>query len=246
MLALATCVTLASCAGGQVRDEDALGLGATAYDSPADLYVALAAEYFRQGQLDAAMQRARKGLDLDKNNARAHYMIALLYQRIGEYRLAEKHFGEAVRLEPKNPDIHNAWGTFHCSRGRYREAQEQFDQALQNPLYSTPWVALTNAGICSRKASRSQQAESYLRRALSMNPRFAPALQEMAEINYQRGDYKSARSYLDRYFDSAQPTPEALGLAVRVERKLGARKRAATYETMLRKSFPDSPETLSL
>jgi len=245
-LAMLLCGLLVACAGGPTQQTDEAGFAGTPHDSPADLYVALAAEYYRQGQLDPALQRAKKGLDMDANNARAHYMIALLYQRIGEYKLAERHFAEASRLEPKNPDIQNAWGTFFCGQKRYGDAEEQFKKALENPLYNTPWVAMTNAGICARQAGDRQKAESYFRRAITANPRFGPALQEMADISYQRGDYKGARGYLDRYFQSTQPTPQALLLAVRVERKLGSRKRASTYEQLLRKSFPDSPEVLSL
>jgi len=238
---------LAACAGAESRDGDEGGFtGTDSKDSPADLYVALAAEYFRQGQLDAALQRAKKGVDLDGNNARAHYMIALIYQRIAEAELAEKHFAEASRIAPKNPDIHNALGTFYCGEERYREAEEQFEKALDNPLYNTPWVALTNAGLCARQAGEAANAESYLQRAIEANPRFGPALQEMASISDRRGDYKGARAYLDRFFQFNQPTPQALLLAIRVERKLGARKRAATYEQLLRDSFPSSAEVLSL
>jgi type IV pilus assembly protein PilF len=235
---------LTGCASSATREEE--GGFAGDYDSPADLYVALAAEYYRQGQLDAALQRAKRGLDLDSRNARAHYMLGILYQRIGENAKADSHFAEAAKLEPKNPDVQNARGTFFCSQKKYREADEQFRKASSNPLYGTPWVALTNAGLCARKAGNQQQAESYLQRAISANPRFGPALREMADLNYQRGNYKAARSYLDRYFQSNQPTPQALLLATRVERKLGARKRASTYESMLRKGFPDSAEVLSL
>jgi type IV pilus assembly protein PilF len=244
---LAVSAFLAGCAstGERGGDEGGFSPGGD-YDSPADLYVALAAEYYRQGQLDAAIQRAKKGLELDGKNARAHYMIALIYQRIGEYKLAEKHFVDATRLEPKNPDIQNARGTFYCSQKRYREAEEQFKKALDNPLYNTPWVTLTNAGICALQSGDRQKAVSHLRRAIEANPRFGPALQEMADISYQSGDYKGARAYLDRYFQSTQPTARALLLAVRVERRLGARKRAATYEQLLRSSFPDSAEVLSL
>jgi len=44
----------------------------------------------------------------------------------------------------------------------------------------------------------------------------------------------------------SQPTPQVLLLAVRVERGLGARKRAATYAEMLRESYPDSPQAIRL
>lgn len=244
---LMTCTLLAACGWGGARDSDTTGeLGTGERASPADVYVAMAAEYYRRGQMDAALQRAKRGIEVDNDNGRAHYMIAFLYQRLGENALAEKHFGEAVRIEPKNPDIRNAWGTYFCSQKRYAEADEQFKAALENPLYATPEVALTNAGMCARQAGKRQEADEYFRRAITANARFGPALYEMADADYQRGNDKSAQSYLDRFFQSTAATPQALLLAIRVERRLRAKKRAATYEQLLRKSFPDSPEVLSI
>jgi type IV pilus assembly protein PilF len=242
-LALLAGLLLVGCAGlGTSEDDGTLG----GKESPADLYVAMAQEYYRRGQMDAALQRAEHAVKVDGKNARARYMLAFLYQRLGETERAEKQFREAVSLDPKNPDIRNAWGTFFCAQKRYAEADEQFNKALENPLYATPEVALTNAGICARQAGDTARAQAYFGRASSANPRFGPALFESARLSYERGDYTAARASLDRYFEIAPMEPSVLLLAVRVERQLGNRKRAATYEQTLRKRFPNAPEVLQL
>ncbi len=247
LASLTLVVLLSACSHAQIRDGDATGeLGAVRTDSPADSYVAMAAEYYKRGQMDVALQRAKQAIEVDSNNGRAHYMIALLYQRLGENALAERHFSEAARLEPKNPDIRNAWGTFYCSQNKQAEAEAQFKAALANPLYGTPEVALTNAAICASRGGDKAKAEGYLRRALTSNPRFPPALSEMASLEYERGNYKAAEGFLNRYFQIAPPTPRTLLLGVRVERKLGSSKQAATYAQLLRKKFPDAPEVLAL
>lgn len=215
-------------------------------ESPADLYVAMAQEYYRRGQMDAALQRAEHAVKVDGKNARARYMLAFLYQRLGETERADKQFREAVNLDPKNPDIRNAWGTFFCAQKRYSEADEQFNKALENPLYATPEVALTNAGICARQAGDRARAQGYFSRASSANARFGPALFESARLSYEQGDHTAAKGYIDRYFEVAPMEPAALLLAVRVERQLGNKKRAATYEQTLRKRFPNAPEVQQL
>ncbi|MEA3275847.1 MAG: type IV pilus biogenesis/stability protein PilW [Pseudomonadota bacterium] len=241
------CALLAACTGKAVRDADATGgLGAVQKESPADLYVKLAVEYLKDGQTETALRKIKKGLSVDDKNAQAHNVIALIYQNLGQSDLAEKHFRRAVSLQPKDPYILNAWGSFLCDERKYSDADEQFNNALSNPLYGTPWVALTNAGICARRSGNTSKAEDYLRRALSANPGFGPAMSAMAETDYQQGRYKSARSYLDRYFKAAPATAQTLLLAVRVERKLGSRKRASRYEKLLRKNFPDSLQVLEL
>jgi type IV pilus assembly protein PilF len=245
---LLSAVLVAGCSHQELRgNDDATGvLGSIPRQSPADIYVAMAAQYYKRGQMEIALQRAKQAIDLDPDNGRAHYMLALLYQKLGENQLAQQNYAEAARLEPKNPDIRNAWGAFYCSQGKEAEAQKQFQKALANPLYATPEVALTNAATCARGAGDTARAEGYLRSALAKNPRFGPALVELADLQYQQGQYMAAQALLDRYFQVAPPAPRPLLLAVRVERKLGAAKRAATYAKLLRTKFPESPEVLTL
>ncbi|MBK1702425.1 type IV pilus biogenesis/stability protein PilW [Thiococcus pfennigii] len=242
------CTLLGACATPQNQSSgEGIGkLSAQETDSPADLYVALASEYYRIGQMDPALDRARRALELDRNNARAHYVAAVILQRLREDALAETHFRRAIELEPNNPDIRNAWGAFLCAQKRYAEADAQFAEALANPLYNTPALALTNAGLCAVGAGDKTKGENYLRQALTREPRFAPALYQMAEIQYARGDYKSAQGYLERLMQGGQLNPRALLLAVRVEKALGNRKQANVYTEYLRKGFPDAPEVLEL
>ena len=163
------------------RQTDEMGeLGAEAGDpSAADVYVKLAVAYMQQGQMEQALKKAKRGLRLDPNSSGANNVIALLYERLGDNELAERLYKRAVRLDPRDPYIRNAYGSFLCARERYEEADQEYVQALRNPLYKTPEVALTNAGICAGRNSKMEQAESYFRRALQANPRFPIASYEM-------------------------------------------------------------------
>jgi type IV pilus assembly protein PilF len=238
---------LAACTDGAVRDGDATGdLSAVGKESPGNLYVNLAVEYLRQGQIETALQKAKKALSEDSANAQAHNVIALIYQRLGQAQLAEKHFLTAVGLQPEDPYILNAYASFLCDRRKFADAESQYKKAIANPLYPRPWVAMTNMGTCSRRSGDRSKAETYYRQALGRRPTFAPAVAGLAELDYERGRYKSAKAHLDSYFRVAQPTPQVLLLAVKVERKLGSRKRADTYAQLLRKTYPSSREASQL
>jgi type IV pilus assembly protein PilF len=244
---LALAVLLAGCSTKGTRSEDATGaLGTEVPTSKADIYVALAGEYYNRGQMDIALQRANQALDEDSSNARAQLINALIYQRLGETAKAEGFFKRAVELDPKDPTIRNAWGTYFCSQKRYAEADTQFQLALDNPLYPTPWVARANAGICAKAAGNLAKAQGYLRQALTANPNFGPALLTLAELELDQGNARSASTLLTRYFNTSPPTAQALGLGVRVERKLGNKKLAASYATVLKQRFPGSSEAQSL
>ena len=238
---------LAGCGKHSTRGDGATGaLGTATPSSPADVYVALAGEYYARGQMDVALQRANQALDEDSNNAKAHLVNALIYQRLGETAKAESHFKRAVELDPKDPSIRNALGTYYCAQKNYAAADEQFKQALANPLYATPWTARTNAGICARASGDRAKAQTYFRQALEGNPNSGPALLALAELDLAQGDARSASALLTRYFKASPPTAQALALGVRVERQLGNKKAAATYATLLKQRFPNSPEAGSL
>jgi type IV pilus assembly protein PilF len=235
---------LTACAGSALRDSSAPKSDGD--ESPGDLYVKLAVEYLKAGQTETALQKARKALEEDGGNAQAHSVMALVYQRLGQDQLAEEHFRKAIGLKPKDPYVLNAYASFLCDRRKFSEADKQYQKALANPLYPTPWVAMTNRGTCAKRSGNSSKAETYFRQALNANPSFGPALAALAELAYDRGDYKQARTHLDRYFKVSQPTAGVLLLAVRVERKLGSRKRANTYAQMLNQTYPSSREALQL
>lgn len=238
---------LTACASGQTRPIDETGqLGVETDSSAADIYVKLAVAYMREGQMDQALKKARHGLQLDPNNASAHNVTALLYERLGESAMAEQHYQRAVKLGPQDPYIRNAYGSFLCTQKRFEAADQEFKLALRNPLYETPEVALTNAGVCAERSGQPEQAETYFRQALRANAKFPVALLRMARISFEKGSYLSSRGYLQRYLEVAKHTADTLWLGIRTERELGDRDAVASYELLLRAKFPDSEEMRQL
>ena len=249
--ALGLCVILSACGGhSQVKKNDE-ELGLNPQDSPAELYVKMAEEYYTRGQTEVAFRRAQQAIEADSKYPRAQVWLGFLYEEIGQAERAREHYQRAAELAPKNSDIQYAVGAFQCRQKRYAEAEAQFKKALANPLYATPWVAMTNAGSCSAAAGNAAQAERYYRDAMTANPRFGPALTKMAELAFRRGDAKTAKGYIDRYFDQGTiRTPstsyQALTIGAQVERALGNRKRADYYENALKQNFPVAPKTKDL
>ncbi len=242
-LLLGLMMFLTGCQPGAIRsDEPAAEYGKGREPSKADVYVQLAIGYLQEGQIETALEKVQRGLELDANNARAHNVIALIYERLGTVTLAEQHYQRALRLESEDPYIRNAYGSFLCAQERFEEADEQFTAALKNPLYQTPEVALTNAGFCAKRNGNAEQAEAYFRRALRSNAKFPPALIQMAQISYAAGNHLSSRAYLQRYLEVAPHTAETLWLGIQTERQLGDQDAVASYELMLRGKFPDSDE----
>ncbi len=243
MLPLLLAATLISCQSAPTTD--ALSPTPTR-ESPADLYVNMATAYLQRGQLDVALERANQAVKVDSTSARARYVLAIVYQKLGQTVAAEAQFRAAVERDPNNADFRNAWGAILCNQKRYAEAQAQFEQALQNPLYQTPEVIWWNVADCAARAGDRVKAETSLRSALTANPNFPSALLSMAEDLFRRGDAAAARFYMERYSRVGQVTARVLLLAWRIETQLGNKREAAALAQSLRQRFPDAPELMQL
>jgi type IV pilus assembly protein PilF len=242
LLALTLFLTLTACQQGGVRDDlGNPGSGANG-GGKAEVYIKLAVAYMSAGNYGMALEKIKKGVALEPNNGNAHYVLASIYQRLGEHRFAREHFQRAIKIQPNDPDTRNAYGVFLCAQKNFEEADKQYRKALDNPLYRTPEVALTNAGTCAQSSGNKAKAEQYYRLALQRNDKIPLALLQMAQLTYDAGDPLSSREYIKRFHQVAGHTPASLWLAIKAERTLGDKNAEASYTMLLRGKFPYSPE----
>ncbi|MCF6281994.1 MAG: type IV pilus biogenesis/stability protein PilW [Candidatus Polarisedimenticolaceae bacterium] len=244
LLLLVGCATQPS--NEYIDADTADNIGAEREKSPADIYVKLGVAYMQERQYGTAMKKLRRGLELDPNNADIHNVMALLYDQLNDIEKASSYFNSAVSLSPKDPYIRNARATHYCKLEQYAEADADFNVALANPIYSTPWVAMTNAGLCALRQDDAVKAEIYFRRALSGNAKYFIALEQMLKLNWQQKSYPSARAYLNRYLAVQQPSAALLWLAIRIEGELKNREAMEGYKRQLLELFPDAPEVLQM
>lgn len=231
---------LAACASS------GLDLTKTQESQLAHTYVQLANGYMQRGQLAIAKENLDKALELRPDDADANNVMAVLQWRLREYSDAERYFRRALREDDKNAEAQNNYGAFLCERGRVEEALRLFERALANPLYRTPEAANENAGLCLVRAGQHERAEAYFRAALASDPRRPVSLLHLARISFDSERLLSARAFIERYFDAAADTPQALLLGVRIERALNNKDQEASYAVRLRGKFPASPEAEQL
>jgi len=206
----------------------------------------LAAGYLQRGQLEFAREKIEKALDLDAGHSQANNLMAVLQWRLKDYDAAERYFRRAVRADEQNAEAQNNYGAFLCERNRVDEAVAWFRKAVANPLYRTPALAYENAGLCLFRAKQYAKAEANFREALKLQPTLPDSLLHMARITYDSGRTLAARGFMQRYFQAAEDTPQALLLAVKIERALKNKDEEASYALRLRAKFPTSPEAQEL
>jgi type IV pilus assembly protein PilF len=200
----------------------------------------------QRNQLEVAREELERALEIAPDHSAANHAMAALQERLGNYDDAERQYRQAVRSDPENSQAAHDFGTFLCRHGRVQEALEQYENALSNPLYRQPEMSNLRAGECLISHGNMQAAEPYFRKALRINPGLSLALYHMADINFRRKKYLSARGYIERYFSIASKTPESLLLAYKIERKLKAPKVAEEYAALLRGKFARSKQAQEL
>jgi type IV pilus assembly protein PilF len=206
----------------------------------------LGAGYLRQGNTELAIERLRRALAQDPRLVDAHSTIAVAYDQIGKVEDAETHYRRAAQLDPDNGGAANAYAVFLCRQNRYTEAEPFFRRAADNATYTTPEVALTNAGVCARDSGQLDAAAENFRLALVRNPTYPDALLNMMDLSYQSGNYLQARAFVQRYIQARPATAAVLWTCFNVERELKDDAAAERCATQLRNGFQGSPELAQL
>ncbi len=212
----------------------------------ARVHTELGQHYLAQGDLQTALAKLELALQFDPKYAPAHTVIAVIYERIGKRDQAEMHYRKAVELDPAKGAWDNNLGQFLCSVGKYAEGETYFRKAVTDPFYTTPGVALTNAGVCQLRAGDKVRAEADFRDAIARNSKDGEALFQLADLLYQGKDAFRARAFLQRFDALGQPTAASLKLGHDIETSMGNPEGARNYSKRLRSQFPDSEQAHDL
>lgn len=243
--------TLAGCAsgpGGRGQGDatlDSTNMDRTDAQKRASIRLQLAVGYYRQGQLNVALNEIKQALQADPNLIDGYSMAALIYMDMGDTRLAEENFKHAMSLAPSDPELSNNYGWFLCQNGRAQESIAYFNAAVQNKTYASPGKALNNAGVCSLILKDEVTAEKYFMQAFRYESGNPSVNANLAKINFAHGDLERAHFYLDRVVKEDAATPEILLLGIKIERKRGDRSAELSLVTQLRRRYPDSAEYAS-
>jgi type IV pilus assembly protein PilF len=239
MLAL---TLLSACTSPPTKDDLPTSSDVTETQRRAQIRLQLAIGYYEQGQMTTALDEAKQALQIDPTFADAYTVRALVYMEILENKLAEENFQQSLKLAPNNPDTANNYGWFLCQNGRPAEAIAWFERALSNRQYSSPSRALNNAGMCSLRMKNLPQAESYLTRALQLDPSNPDINLSLTKYWLARGDQARAQYYARRGVTADRLTADSLWTAIKAEHLAGDRAAEAGLANQLRKRFPNSPE----
>jgi type IV pilus assembly protein PilF len=206
----------------------------------------LGAAYLQQGNLPVAKEKLEKAAEQTPKDPVVHGMLGLLYHRLGDDKRAEKEHRTALELAPGDPEQLNNYAVFLCAVGRADEGVSRFEEAARNPLYRTPWAAYANAGVCLRGAKRDTEAEALFNRALQVNPNYAEAAVQLADLDLSQQRPADAYRRVGEFLKTNPSSPDLLLLGWRAAHELRDPVGAAQMAWRMQSDFPDSDQARTL
>ena len=208
---------------------------------------ALAAEYIRSGDLDAAKRNLDEALETDSKSVEANNMMGVLLQQEGSASnllKAETYFKRAVSLDPTDAQVRNNYGVYLSGRKRYPEAVTQFKVAGATLGYDGRAAALENLGRTYVQVNDSVNAEKTFKQALQANRESLIARLELAEIFLQKNQLRDASSIYNDYLriTGGQQGARSLWLGIRIARAERDNMRMNNFVSQLSTQYPNSAE----
>ncbi len=207
--------------------------------------------YMQSGQFEIAAEKLLKALQFDDNYPEAHNAIAVLYEDIREYSPAEHHYRQAIALKPDYTLARLNYARFLCTRqpARAAEGESEYQKIVADPANAgaTAADATAGLGLCARQRNDPAQAETWLRKALDIDPNNTTALYQLAELSHSQNNVLQGRAFLQRYHAQARPTPQSLWLGIVIESAPdGDLQLRRQYAALLTAQFPNSDEARRL
>ena len=126
-----------------------------------------------QEDSDEQEEICRKSLEINPNDALAHYNYAILLDNLDRETEAEEHYKKALEINPNDTDAHVNYAILLDNLDRKAEAEEHYKKALEiNPNDAD---AHNNYAILLDNLDRKAEAEEHYKKALEINPNDADA-----------------------------------------------------------------------
>jgi len=162
------------------------------------------------GDVRSALKEFEESLKLDPDFAEAHNAIAvLLHLSFDRKDEAEKHYKQALETRPSFSEAKVNLGNLYLDEGRLDEAIALYEQALNDMLYATPYIAEANLGWAYFKKGNSTQALEHLRASVTHNPSFCLGYKDLGLVQDAKGDLAAACTEFGRFVQACPKVPEA-------------------------------------
>ena len=152
--------------------------------------------YMNQGRNEEALAHLDKAAQLDPSSIDAHMHLGYMHRRLQAHGKAITEFKRVLAIDPDNPWARNGLGACYYRQGLYSQAITCYWAALDSDRYDAPEQAHLNLGFVHRRRKHYVSAAHHCRKAIELNPKFAYAHSQLAQILYHQKRYDEARKHV--------------------------------------------------
>lgn len=182
-LLLAFCL-LNACSGAELEKQERT--------EKADYRYNLANGYFQSRNIDLAIREVVASLEIDPENADAHYLYGFILFGRKQFEDAAEHFKRAIATRPKFFAARNHLGATYLEMERWADAVVTLEPLLKEPTYTTQYLVYNNLGWAYLKMNDMRQAEKNLKLSVFLNPKFCQGYRNLGLLAMQQRDYHGA------------------------------------------------------
>jgi len=143
---------------------------------------------------------------------------AAALREAGRWLEAEHAYKVVLSNEPNHPECWYNLAFTQRQIGRFESALACYEEALKYGVSKPEEVRLNRGVILSDFLRRPTEAEDEFNIALRLNPRYTPALLNLANLKEEQGDRKTALALYDRILAADPSDGETLARRARMQR----------------------------
>lgn len=214
-------------------------------DKEVEARVQVALTYLQDNKPEDAIYHLKIAVDKAPKSPRVHEVLGLALAQTGEYTRAEKHFKKMLKYDPSYSRGRSNYASFLITQQRYEDAAEQLHVVVDDIYYRNRAAAYWELGHISKQLGNEADVETYYLRAVGLDPRFANAYLELAEIKFSQQDYAKSYEFLANYRKNVkQSNAKGLLLGIKLARVFKDRSEEASFALALKNLYPRSDEYL--
>jgi tetratricopeptide (TPR) repeat protein len=171
---------------GRYADAEKLSLSITKeFPKHQFAWKVLGAVLTQMGKINESLVATQKSVELDPQDAKAHYNLGVILRKLGKLEEAEAIYRKAIKLKPDFVGIHYNFGNTLKDLGKLDEAETSYRKAIKlKPDYAE---AHNNLGNTLKELGRLEDAETSYKKAIELKPDYLDACYNLGVILYELG-----------------------------------------------------------
>jgi Flp pilus assembly protein TadD/SAM-dependent methyltransferase len=207
----------------------------------------LAAALKQQGRTNESLIASQKSIQLNPQDAGAHYNLGITLQEQGRLKEAEANYRQTIKLKSDLPEVHFNLGVILEEQGKLEEAEVSYRQTIK--LKPQLAHAHQNLGNIMIKQRRLKEAEASYRQAIKFKPDLAKAHNNLGIIMKQQGKLEEAEASYRQAIKFKPDLAEAynnLGIIMKELRRLEEAFSAFIQAINLNPDFTDAYKNFAI